>query len=318
MSTGVYEGHDGWLFLTGGSNAIGALYDRNALLLPDAKLRQWADLIESRARRFERMGIQYVHVNIPEKLTVYENKLHEPIIDWTLSPAMRLREMFRSSQYARVWLDLIDPFRAERDRQQLYYKTDTHWSAEGCYLAYTLLCKKLGLTADSTMLQRPYRELDAILDLGSKMEPPVSERVKFFDYTKHSARTYRNSIARYLDTVTENAVIHVGSHVAYKNNAPSASNKKILIFGDSYASQRPDALTAMLAETAREVEFIWSSKLDWAYIKRSKPDIVVYELVERFMTIVAADDLSLRWAVARQALMARWLHFKASRRAASR
>jgi hypothetical protein len=70
----------------------------------------------------------------------------------------------------------------------------------------------------------------------------------------------------------------------------------------------------MLAETAREVEFVWSSNLDWAYIKRAKPDIVVYELVERFMTIVPSDQLSLRWTVARQALKAKWLQFKGARR----
>jgi hypothetical protein len=73
----------------------------------------------------------------------------------------------------------------------------------------------------------------------------------------------------------------------------------------------------MLAETAREVEFIWSSNLDWAYIKRAKPDIVIYELVERFMTIVASDQLSLRRTVARQALRAKWLQLKGWRRSAA-
>jgi hypothetical protein len=62
---------------------------------------------------------------------------------------------------------------------------------------------------------------------------------------------------------------------------PGAAKKKILIFGDSFSSQRGDALTVMLAETVRDVEFVWSSNLDWAFIKRAK------RLVERFMTILA-------------------------------
>jgi len=73
-------------------------------------------------------------------------------------------------------------------------------------------------------------------------------------------------------------------------------------------------LTGMLAETAREVEFIWSSNLDWAYIKRARPDVVIYELAERFMTIVPNDRLSLRWTVARQALKAKWLKLKDGQR----
>ncbi|MEA2861980.1 MAG: hypothetical protein QOC72_4019 [Methylobacteriaceae bacterium] len=316
MSPWVYEGQDGWLFLIGGSNSIGALYDRNAPLLDDAKLRQWVKLIEGRARRLERMRIEYVHISIPEKLTLYDNKFHDPpIVDWRLSPSMRLREMMQRSPYARVWLDLVDPFRAARDDIQLYYRTDTHWTPEGCFLAYKLLCEKIGIAPELTLLARPRREVESVLDLGLKMEPLVYEQLRLYDFTKDSQKTYRNVIAQYLDTVTANALVHVGSHIRYKNSNPSAANKKILIFGDSYASQRPDGLTAMLAETAREVEFIWSSNLDWAYIKRAQPDIVVYDLVERFMTIVANDRLSLRRTVARQVLKAKWLQLRGRRRA---
>jgi hypothetical protein len=72
----------------------------------------------------------------------------------------------------------------------------------------------------------------------------------------------------------------------------------------------------MLAETARDVEFVWSSNLDWAFIKRVRPDVVIYELVERFMTILANDKLSIRRTMARQWLKAQRLHFQARRRAA--
>jgi hypothetical protein len=314
LSPWVYQGKDGWLFLIGGSNSIGALYDRNAPLLNPDKLQQWVGLIENRARRLEGMGIEYIHLSIPEKLTIYDNKFHHPpVVDWQLSPAMRLREMLQHSRYAHVWLDLIEPLRAARDEEQLYYKTDTHWNPQGCFVAYNLLCERIGLRPNPALLARPRREVESVLDLGLKMEPLIYEPLKLYDFIKDSRRIYSNIIARYLDTVTANALVHVGSHVAYRNDSPSAADKKILIFGDSYASQRSDALTAMLAETAREVEFIWSSNLDWAYIKRAQPDIVIYELAERFMTIVPSDELSLRWTVARQTLKAKWLQIKGGR-----
>ncbi len=91
---------------------------------------------------------------------------------------------------------------------------------------------------------------------------------------------------------------------------PGAAKKKILIFGDSFSSQRGDALTAMLAETVRDVEFVWSSNLDWAFIKRAK------RLVERSMTILADDKLSIRRTIARQWWKAQRLHFQARQRAA--
>jgi len=74
----------------------------------------------------------------------------------------------------------------------------------------------------------------------------------------------------------------------------------------------------MLAETASEVEFIWSSKLDWNYINRARPDVVLYEIVERFMTVVPKDNLSLRLNDSFQGLRAKWLQRRAEKRAARR
>jgi hypothetical protein len=317
MNTEVYEGKDGWLFLIGGSNSAGALYRRDAPLLPDAKLHRWAKLVEDRARRLAGMGVQYLHASVPEKLTIYDNKFNDPpIVDWRLSPAVRLGEMLQRSPCAHVWLDLVEPLRAARDEDQLYLKTDTHWAAAGCFLAYKLVCKRIGLEPEPDLLARHHLDYGAYMDLGAKLNPPVPEVFKFYDFTKNSTRTYADPIARYLETATKDVVMHVGSHVAFRNDASSAANKKILIFGDSCASQRMDALTGMLAETAREVEFVWSSNFDWAYIKRARPDVVVYELAERFLTKVPRDNLSLWRVLALQGPRAKWLAWRARKRAA--
>jgi hypothetical protein len=81
MNAEVYEGRDGWLFLQGGTNELGTLYDRQSNRLPDAKLQRWKQLIEYRARELEALGIEYVHVNVPEKQTIYDNKFRDrPIV----------------------------------------------------------------------------------------------------------------------------------------------------------------------------------------------------------------------------------------------
>jgi hypothetical protein len=314
-SSFVHVGRDGWLFLVGGSNSVGSLYDRNNGLTPDRVLRKWADLIERRATRLEQMGIQYVHINVPEKLTLYDDQLADPpIVDWRLSPAVRLGDMVRRLPHGHVWLDLIEPFRSAPNKEQLYFRTDTHWSGEGCYLAYRLLCERIGLVPEPDLLSRPHQALDGILDMGNKMDPPVYEPVKFYDFRLKSKRVWQNAITTYLEDLSFGAQIHVGTHVRYQNTDPTAQNKKILIFGDSFASQRGDALTAMLAETASDVEFVWSSNFDWSYIRQAKPDVVIYELTERFMTILAEDRLNLRWTTMRQILKAQRLRLRAKLR----
>jgi alginate O-acetyltransferase complex protein AlgJ len=307
MNSDVYEGRDGWLFLTG---AFATLYACNASRLPDAKLRDWVMLIEARAARLQNMAIQYVHMPAPEKLTIYDNKLHDPIVDWRLSPALRLGEMVQRSPYAHVWLDIIHPLRAARDERELYPKTDSHWNAEGAFVAYKLLCDRIGLVADLELLSRKHIDYHAVFDLGARMDPPVGEWFKSYDFTKNAARWYRNPIAQYLEAVTDKPAIFGGSHVAFRNKTPAAARKKILVFGDSFSSQRADSLTGMLAETAAEVEFIWAPDLDWGYVKRARPNVVVYEHAERNMAYIPNDDFSLRSAFWKRGLKAKWLQLK--------
>jgi alginate O-acetyltransferase complex protein AlgJ len=138
MSTDVHAGRDGWLFLIGGSNKVTTLYDRQSRLSSDAKLHHWVKLIEARARRLQGMGIQYIHLNVPEKLTIYDHQLADPpIVDWRLSPAVRLQEMLQQSPHAHVWLDLVAPLRAAR---------------EGCLVAYGLICERICIAPEPELL----------------------------------------------------------------------------------------------------------------------------------------------------------------------
>ncbi|HEU0148033.1 MAG TPA: hypothetical protein VFR21_14315, partial [Bradyrhizobium sp.] len=188
MSSDVYQGENGWLFLTG---ALAVIYDGEASPLPEARLRDWVRLIESRAARLEKMGIRYVHMPAPEKLTIYDHMLRQPIVNWRLSPALRLDELFRHSPYAHVWLDIIPALRAARDQSQLYGKTDSHWNAEGAFVAYKLLCERIGLSPDLELLSRNHVDYHAVFDLGARMTPPLREWFKMYNFTKNATRYYR-------------------------------------------------------------------------------------------------------------------------------
>ena len=306
LSIDVCQGKDGWLFLAG---PLVALYAEPAPAAPDEKLDEWLRVIETRAARLEKLGIQYVHMPAPEKLTIYDDKLDAAIVDWRLSPALRLAKVLQRSPHAHVWLDLVHPLRAARDQRQLYPKTDSHWNVEGAFVAYKVLCERIGLTPDHGLLSRTHTDYHAVCDLGAKLNPPVGEWFKMYDFTRNAKRWYCNSIASYLES-TDRPATFGGSHVAFKNIAPSAAKKKILLFGDSFCSQRANSLTGMLAETAAEVEFVWSLDLDWRYIERARPDVVVYELAERNMTYVPKDDFSLRRLFWKQGLKAKWHQFR--------
>jgi hypothetical protein len=121
-------------------------------------------------------------------------------------------------------------------------------------------------------------------------------------------------MAQYLEAISDAPVVFGGSHIAFRNKAPRAAKKRILIFGDSFSAQGMSSLTGMLAETATEVEFIWSSNLDWRYIERARPDVVIYELAERVMWYLPQDNFSLRMLFWKQGWKAKWLQFKSRKK----
>lgn len=299
MSDDVLVGTDGWLFLKGGSNRLISFYQK-----PDTfdtnLVNAWLNLLRNRYNLLKKgKCIEYLHLFVPNKLSVYPEyagiKLNcfdgHPIcvLMKSLSKEKEWNTVFRKS--------IINPlsfYQQKKKEYLLYWKTDTHWTFWGCYWAYTLLCEKLGIPPNYDLMNRNFGEAEIILDLGSKTIPPVKEKARFYHTIKDSKRIYANKLVLYKENnKLENDIgLHVGSHVIYENHkAPNA--KKVILFGDSFSEYRPHLLTGLLAETFKEVHFIWSTSIDFNYVWSQQPDIVITEIVERFMPQVPTDNFSL-------------------------
>jgi hypothetical protein len=310
----IHEGVDGWLFLAGGSNFVTSLYQRDGGHLPDSSLLRWRDAILRRKAGCDALGVRYAHLVIPEKLTIYADKTKQPLIDPDQAPALRLMRLFDGDPARYGYVDIVSLMRALRNEGDLYWRTDTHWTPLGCLLAYQTLCDALGLAYDETLAERPFVEDVRFLDLGVKLEPPVSETIREASWRRNATRVYHNKVVDLLEAHEFGGEIHVGCHAVYRN--PHAPNDcKLLLFGDSFCSVGPNMLTAALAETVRELEFVWSANVDWGLVRRSKPDIVVTEVAERYMAIPSNDRFNLRYTEFRQAMLGRRRRFEAMWRA---
>ncbi|MCX7899602.1 MAG: hypothetical protein N2444_05900, partial [Methylocystis sp.] len=293
------------------------LYQRDGGHLPDSKLALWRDLIKMRNQRCAEMGIAYAHLVVPEKLTIYGEKQTEPLVDAALAPAVRLEEMFGGASRETGYIDLVGPMFARKNEVPLYWRTDTHWTAEGCGLAYELLCEHFRLPENPELPQRPFRNFGKIMDLGGKLRPPVWETIQEVHWLRDATRVYENRVLRILEAPEFGGLIHVGAVARFENPA-AASAKRILLFGDSFSDASPYMLTAMLAETVREVEFVWSANIDWSLVERRKPDILITQIAERYMALPPHDNFNLWRMEKMQVLRARrqqldhWLRSKLS------
>ena len=284
----VHVGRDGWLFLRGGTNFVTSLYSRDSGNLPDAKIALWRKLIERRVARCRALGVECAHIVVPDKLTIYGDRQGEALVDPDQAPAIRLAEQLRSSPAAQAYVDLVAPMRAQRDVCDLYWRTDTHWTPEGCFLAYQALCERLGLTPEDDLLARPHETYGAPMDLGGRVEPLRWENVREYDFAQKATRVWINRITGYLEDPAYQEAIHVGARARFEN--PGARNRRhVLLVGDSYSGPASDALTGMLAESVQALDFIWSSDIDWSIVRRRRPDVVVFEIAERFLAALARD-----------------------------
>ncbi|MHB2211754.1 alginate O-acetyltransferase AlgX-related protein [Methylobacterium sp. CM6257] len=305
----IHVGKDGWLFLKTGTNDVLGQYER-----PEETTKliwQWRSLVTTRERRLRAMGILYRHVVAPEKLMIYDHRLDGLDIVPTASPAYRLlhsepslgnrprrglRGLYAGWRRRRRWretcIDLVTPMRAGRDAAELYCRTDTHWSFDGCYLAYAEICRALRAEPRVELRNRPSFETDHDGDLGSAFDPPRRARSRTVLMQQDAVRTYASPIVEAREKAGLLHTLHVGAHVVY-GNENATDPRRLVLFGDSFSHVMPYMLTIMLAETFREVHFVWSTSLDCSYVERVRPDIVLTEVAERFMVQLPDDSFSL-------------------------
>lgn len=285
----VHVGREGWLFLTGGSNRVMDRY-RNGLR-QWWLMRAWQRLIEARAARADRLGIRCLHVVVPEKLSVYDNMTDGLCYRAAQASSRRLAERLASHA---AYLDLLAPLRAGRDGPApLYLRTDTHWTADGCLLAYYEIMRALAARPPADIAARPRLRSEQLMDLGGKLPNRPHEQIERLSLLRDAKRVIVGPLLAAYEAQGKARELHVGAHVVYQNESVNADPRRLILFGDSCAHFDPFLLTGFLAESFREVHFIWSSSLDWDYIERVRPDILLFELAERFLAHVPDDQFDV-------------------------
>jgi len=288
----VHEGDKGWLFLVAGSNHVLDMYQHKSSFTP-TMAKGWVKLLRERTNRLASNGIQYLHLPAPEKLTVLHKFYRGEIENIGGSPIQQMAT--RHSADVPCLVNVLPLFAKQVDNTLLYWKTDTHWSFWGCFSAYQLLCARMGVKANTDLLQYPYSEGPVMFDLGAKLDEPTKETGRFYQLAQNAQRSYANTMVRFKEEqgLINEANLHVGSSVVYRNESENAIDKCVMLFGDSFSEYREHLLTGMLAETFREVHFVWNGSIDYKYVDRIQPDVVITELAERFMTRIPDDKFDV-------------------------
>lgn len=263
-------GRDGYLFLTGGTNANVAQFT-GRWTAPDGWLDAWATGVAKRFADLERLGARGVLLVVPDKLSILPELLHEPLEVVGPSPVRRLQD--------ETDLPVLHPVHELlATTAEPCMRTDSHLTFEGNRALASLLADPLEAPALRDAWSGTPRAYLAAGDLGRRFAPPVVEVMRHTDPLGNARMSFDNAAE----------VMGVGGHIGLRQvlvNDHAPDPRTIVVFGDSYAFSGPgyQGLVFFLAQVFAEVHFVWIPfGWDPEYVRRAGAQLVVFQGAERF------------------------------------
>jgi len=267
----VLTGKDGFLFL--GNNA-GHIVDETLGLnvFSDREIKQIQKRVLSTSRWMKKNDIRFYMMIAPNKHTIYPEKLPFKVDTNRLTKIDQIAEIIDDTKHVTP-IELKESLIRAKNRGLVYHKTDTHWNTFGAYFAYWKIMNVLNedfpgeFRPISLKNMKQTKREGRTLGLSRMLNYPIEETTKEVKIRKPRSieQAPELNMKRRANTKAE---------IRYK--APKKKRKAVII-RDSFSA----ALVDFLKEHFEEVVFIWASKIDEDIILKEKPDIVIYEIVER-------------------------------------
>lgn len=292
----VMIGRDGWLYFLGEDGLAVDRDHRGVVPYADDEAARIAAAFKRRHDYLAARGILYVVMIVPDKATIYPE--HLPA--WAAVPVAPRSRLDRLQEALAAYpdlvaLDLRPALRAAKARDQVYFRSDSHWNLLGASVAYRELAMLLQARLPGFPAIPPERppyvpgvdvysgDLARMLGAPRSLnEPDIAPLGKVFGNA--AARCARPAPATpppspspsQPPNVTEPPpeAIEIMVDVCARPNLPTA-----VVFRDSMAIP----LRPLLSENFRRTVYASERKLVLDLIERERPDVVIDEMVERTM-----------------------------------
>ncbi|MDB6124804.1 MAG: hypothetical protein JWQ71_3797 [Pedosphaera sp.] len=274
----VITGRDGWLYYSG--ERMIENY-RGMSKFEPKELQEWKSLLESRRDWLAKRGIRYLFVIPPNKDSIYP----EYLPDWItkVHPATKLDQFvayMKTNSTVEV-LDLRPVLLDAKTNCPVYLVTDTHWNFYGGFVAHQELIRTLS------------RQMPGLKPLSIDLFEKKLHDEKGGDLTRllgsdqNMVETNCPSLAPRPPLKSINSTIDLNLIPGRKWSKltepaitinPDAKGK-VIIFRDSFSG----TWVPFLGYYFNKVVYLWTYQWDPAFIEQEKPDLVIDEILERFL-----------------------------------
>lgn len=282
----VILGQDGWLFLApegGGGDPIADYSGAN--LFSEEQLKKIAGNLEAQRQWLEARNIEYYLVIAPNKASIYPEFLPSSVIKAnSLTRMDQLAAVLKSRTKVTV-IDLRQVLYNHKKDMLLYEKTDTHWNPYGAFLAYQQIASTIGKKYPQ-IKPKELTEFEIVVE--TRKGGDLTGMIAMQDQLKEDRIVLRLKspldVVKSLLTYTVKSRKAVGDDVAFAT-LHDAQLPRLVMMRDSFAT----ALQPYLSYHFSRAVYIWDPKLRTDIIQEEKPNIVIYELVERYMGNLLKD-----------------------------
>ena len=264
----------GWLVYTGETSVSDY---QNASPFTGAELSRIQQNLDGLDQRLSHEGITFLVVIVPGKNTIYPEQMPGQILQLgQVSQTDQLLDyMKQHGGQARI-LDLRPALREAAQQRQIFYATDTHWNPYGIWTGYREILN--ALQSDFPRLQphalEDYRYVSSGPGSGDLSEEWLQGLVQE-EMFQLQPRFNRRTVQRVL---TQGTAMVPGRVVATYN--PDSSLPRAVIFHDSFFN----GMIPFLSDHFSWAVYRWAFQVDEIFVAGEKPDIVIYEVTDRYLT----------------------------------
>lgn len=282
----VLAGREGWLFYSAGQMIEETMGKRP---FTEPELRDWLDFLNGRRDWLARRGIRYLLVIPPDKHTIYPEYLPHWLV--AAAPSSRRLEQFVNYMSANSDLPILDlraALLAEKKVVRVYLQTDSHWNEQGAFAASRRILERLSspdaplaslVLSDfrASMTDQPAGDLARMLGRERFLSEDAADVI--------DPRAHLSPMKMRIENIAGRTWVPGTEPVSSENPARTG---RIVVFRDSFGT----LLTKFLGHGFNRVIYLWRQNWDKELIEREMPDIVIDEMLERF--VIARDPAELR------------------------
>lgn len=219
--------------------------------------------------------IKFYIIVPPNKQSVYPEMMPPGYFETKGLGTNRL-EMYKLHLARHVGINLINPTEAlmlAKKRREVYYKSDTHWNLYGGFIGYHELMKEI--CKDFPYL-RPVPEEAFNITTFQTSEGDLARVTGLNELYKRTEQ-----VMTFKDPKKELRHPHTSEIVIRFNDNPTidSSNLKLLMLRDSYSNY----LIPFINLHFKNALYLWSYDFPDKVIEEEKPDVVIFESLQRFM-----------------------------------